>query len=264
MSELPTSLYLPGDDLWVPTGLTRGPWDPGLQHAGPPAALLAREVEAVSAIAAGQTVRVSFDILRVIPIAPLRIEARLLRPGRRVEQVEATLAAQDGTPLMRATAWRMRREAVELPPGTLRIEPPPPPPEGGEPGDFGSWTDEVAYNKAFDWRFVAGRFAEPGPATVWTRLLVDLVAGEPVTPLQRLLVMADAASGVSSVLDWSLFTFVNIELGIHLERQPEGEWMAMAATTRPGPDGAALCTSVLFDERGRVGVSTHSLLVAPR
>jgi hypothetical protein len=264
MTDLPTALYVPDAGLWHPTGLTRGPWDPGLQHAGPPAALLARAVEAASGIAGGQTVRLSYDILRPVPIAPLRVEALLRRPGRRVELVEAELRDEGGTPLMRATAWRMRREAVALPSGIVALDPPPAPPEAGVEADFGAWIDPVAYHRAFEWRWVEGRFTEPGPATAWARLQVELVAGEPATPLQRLITMADAASGISSVLDWAAYTFVNVDLGIHLERPPEGEWMAMAATTRPGTDGAALCTSVLSDGRGRVGVSTHSLLVAPR
>ena len=86
--------------------------------------------------------------------------------------------------------------------------------------------------------------------------------GEEASPLERMLVMADAASGISHVLDWREWLFINVELGIHLERLPEGEWMAMDATTRLGPSGAGLCTSVLSDERGRVGVSTQTLRVA--
>ena len=124
------------------------------------------------------------------------------------------------------------------------------------------WTEPVAYHAALDWRFVDGDFEEPGPATVWTRLRVPLVAGEPASPLERMLVMADAASGVSHVLDWAAWMFINVDLGIHLERLPEGEWMAMNAVTRLGPAGAGLCTSVLSDERGRVGVSTQTLRVA--
>ena len=107
-----------------------------------------------------------------------------------------------------------------------------------------------------------GEFDAPGPATCWTRLRVPLVRGEEVAPLERMLVMADAASGISHVLDWQQWLFINVELGIHLERPPEGEWMAMDATTRLGPSGAGLCTSVLSDERGRVGVSTQTLRVA--
>ena len=99
---------------------------------------------------------------------------------------------------------------------------------------------------------------------MWTRLTQQLVAGEAPTPLQRLLVMADAASGASAELDWNKWLFVNVDLGIHLERPPAGEWMAMDARTRIGPSGAGLCTSVLFDSAGRVGQSTASLLVASR
>jgi hypothetical protein len=269
MAMLPAALYEPGDEpgTWCPTGLTSGPWDPRFQHAGPPAALLARAIESTSAIAGGQTVRLSYDILRPVPVAELRLDARTLRPGRRVEQLEATLTSADdpdGTPLMRVTAWRMRSEAVVLPDATVGPAGPLAPPQDGQPGDFGWWTAEVAYHRALDWRFLAGSFDAPGPATVWTRMRVPLVAGEPATPLERLLVMADAASGVSAVLDWQAYTFINVDLGIHLERPPEGEWMAMAATTRLGPAGAALCTSVLHDARGRVGVSTQSLLVAAR
>lgn len=263
MTDLPSALYEADGDRWLPTDLTRGPWDPDFQHAGPPAALLCREIEAASGIEGGQTVRLSYDILRPVPVAPLRTSTRVLRPGRRVELLEATLAVEDGTPVMRATSWRMRSDAV--PAGSVaRPEPPPAPPESGRPGSFGFWKEKVAYHRALDWRFMDGDFDVPGPATVWTRLRVALVEGEPASPLQRLLVMADAASGVSSVLDWSAFTFVNVDLGIHLLRPPEGEWMAMAAVTRVGETGAALCTSDLSDAGGRVGSSTQSLMVAAR
>ena len=49
MTDLPSCLYEPDGDRFVPTGLTRGPWDRGFQHAGPPAALLAHAVEAAAA-----------------------------------------------------------------------------------------------------------------------------------------------------------------------------------------------------------------------
>ena len=262
MAELPSAFYTPdGDDGFVSTQLTGGPWDPRLQHAGPPSALLTRALEAASGIDGGQTVRLSFDILRPVPVAPLTVATRVLRPGRRVEQLEATLSSADGTALMRATAWRMRSEAFEDAPAP---DPPPPGPEEGRPGEFGFWTDEVAYHRALEWRFIEGGFTTPGPATVWTRLHKQLVEGEAPSPLVRLLVMADAASGISAMLDWSEWSFVNVDIGVHLVRPPEGEWMAMAATTRLGPAGAALCTSVVSDARGRLGVTTQSLLIARR
>ena len=74
--------------------------------------------------------------------------------------------------------------------------------------------------------------------------------------------MADAASGISHVLDWKQWMFINVELGIHLERQPAGRVDGDGRGHPPGSRGAGLCTSVLSDERGRVGVSTQTLRVA--
>jgi hypothetical protein len=261
----PEALYERDDDgRYLPTELTRGPWNPDHQHAGPPAALLARAVEEAGTMAAGQTARLSCDILAPVPLAPLAVDTRTLRAGRRIEQIEATLSgAGDSRPLMRATAWRMRtHETTEV----ATHEPPPPPRSEAESVGFEGWPgdDEVAYRDALEWHWMHGSFTDPGPACVWTRLSYPLVAGTETGPLERLLVMADAASGVSAILNWDEWLFVNLDLGIHLERPPRGEWMAMDAQTRIGDTGAGLCTSVLSDELGRVGVSTQSLLVEPR
>jgi hypothetical protein len=124
---LPTALYVPDGDGFIATDLTIGPWDPGLQHAGPVAALLAREAERVSEIPDGQTVRLAFDILAPVPVGPVQVSARLLRPGRRIELVEAVLTADTSArPLVRLTAWRMRSSAVE---GTPEAAVPLPGPE---------------------------------------------------------------------------------------------------------------------------------------
>src|SRR4051812_14124501 len=134
--DLPDSLYEADSDRLVPTGLTRGPWDRRFQHAGPPAALLARAVERSAAIQPGQIGRLAYDILRPVPLAPHRIATRTLRPGRNVELIEAVLTdAESGGALMRLSAWRPRPEGPQLPGGGggPRPPPPPPPPRPGPP-----------------------------------------------------------------------------------------------------------------------------------
>src|SRR3954454_13039754 len=106
--DLPAALSVPTDDGFRAAALTIGPWDPGLQHAGPPAALLLREAERCSGIEGGQTVRLAYDIFAPVPVGPVRVRASVVRPGRRIELVEATLDAGDERPLMRLSAWRMR------------------------------------------------------------------------------------------------------------------------------------------------------------
>lgn len=228
--------------------------------------MLSRAIEAAAGVEPGQQARIAFDILRPVPLVPLRTRTRVLRGGKRVEQLEATLSvAADGTELMRARAWRLQDRAVELPDGLGIPDPPPDGPDGlPEHGRPAFWQGDVVYWDALEWRRAAGDLEVPGPATYWTRLRIGLVIGEPVTPLQHLLVMADAASGISSTLDWTRFDFVNVDYSVALERQPEGEWLAMDAITRPGRRGVGVCTAVLSDVTGRIGSSSQTLVVAPR
>ena len=91
-----------------------------------------------------------------------------------------------------------------------------------------------------------------------------LVAGEEPTPLQRTLVLADSGNGVSSALDWRRFSFVNVDLSVHLERMPGGEWVCLDAVTLPQPGGVGTSDSLLLDERGRIGRALQTLLVSER
>ena len=260
---MPAAFYQPDGDLHLATELTRGPWDAGAQHAGPPAALLGRELEQLPEAEDFQLGRVTFEILRSVPIAPVGVGSRVLRPGRRVQLVEAELSV-DGEVLMRATAWRIRVAAVELPPGSMAPSEPPPGPEQGSDGGFFPTAEEHGYHTAMEIRFISGAFMEAGPATAWLRMLRPLVAGEEPTPLQRILVAADVGNGVSSTLDYRRFLFINVELSVHLERMPEGEWVGLEATTRPQPTGIGIAESVLFDRRGRIGRALQTLLISER
>jgi hypothetical protein len=262
--ELPASLYVPVETGYEATALTIGPWDPGLQHAGPPAALLLREAELAGGIEGGQTVRLAYDIFAPVPVGPVQVSATVVRPGRRIELVEAVLTAGDARPLMRLSAWRMRTRAD----GAAEDRPDPHPAAAGwqdsrsETAAF--FSEEIAYHRALEWRFATGSFNSPGPASAWTRPECELVAGEKMTPLQHLLVMTDAASGISAALDWTTMSFANVDLSLALHRAPEGEWLGMDARTVLGGTGAGQCYAVLFDETGAIGRSTHALFVEPR
>ena len=262
MTATPTALYVPeGDGRFRATALTIGPWDPGLQHAGPPAALLLRAAEQLSGIDPGQTLRLAYDILGPVPVGPVRVAARLARGGRRVELIEAVLDAGDEErPLMRLHAWRMRARDDGFG-QALRA---PHRPEDGRSETARFFSEEIAYHRSLEWRFVKGSFNAPGPAAVWTRPACALVEGDAITPLEHLLVMSDAASGISHELDWQRFMFVNVDLNLALMRPPSGEWMCMDAVTRLSGTGAGQCFADLYDLDGLVGRSTQALLVDPR
>jgi Thioesterase-like superfamily len=260
---VPEAFYEIADEGFVATELTRGPWDPGAQHAGPPSALLGRAIERLGDGDGFQVGRITFEILKSVPIGPVLVEAEVVRPGRSVQMVEASLSGEDGE-LMRARAWRLRTEAIEIPDGVLTTPAPPPGPEQGDWPEFFATGQDVGYHTAMEWRSVGGGFLEPGPATVWMRMGCELVAGEKPTPLQRTLVAADVGNGISAVLDWSRYVFINVDLSVHLERMPEGEWVCVDAITLPQRNGIGTAESVLSDERGRIGRAAQTLLIAER
>jgi hypothetical protein len=274
------SFYVPDGDGFVSTELTRGPWDPGSQHAGPPAALIGREIERVPSDDGPRTMgRITFEILRPVPVAPVRVEAHVVRPGRNVEMVDATLADSSGEQLVRATAWRLRADGVDVPveltgaggaggagflASTLRPGFAPPGPEQGELRDFFDTGQDIGYHTAMEYRFVSGAFLEPGPATVWMRPRYPLVAGEEPSPLQRVLLVADTGNGASATLDYTGFVFINVDLSVHLHRMPVGEWVCLDAITIPEREGVGITDTALYDERGPIGRAAQTLLVRER
>jgi hypothetical protein len=247
-----------GDGRFRSTVHTTGPWDERSQHGGPPSALLARAIEHVSPRDDAMVARVTVEILGAIPVADLLVEARLVRPGRSVELLEATMS-HDGRAVARASAWRVRRtEAREV---ATRLPVPPPVPEVATPIPDG-WIR--GYLDALEWRWAAGSFTETGPATAWARMRHPLLEGEEPSPLQRVLVVADSGNGASRELNAWKWWFINPELTVHLYREPVGEWICLDAATSISEGGVGLATSVLSDADGPVGVGAQSLLVGRR
>lgn len=256
---LPLGRSADGNGRWSSTVHTTGPWDPRSQHGGPPSALLGRAIERCAPRDDVMVARMTVELLGPVPVGELEVRARMARPGRSVELVEAAMSA-GGRDVARAQAWRIRRTqgaSVPSPHATappLRDEALAGPPPG--------WVD--GYLSAVEWRFVRGGLGEGGPATAWTRLRHPLVPGEEPTGLQRVLAVADSGNGISAELDVATWYFINPELTVHLHREAVGDWVCLDAQTTVSDGGVGLATSVLSDLGGPVGVGAQSLLVAPR
>lgn len=254
-----------GPDRFIPTELARGPWDPDAQHGGAPAALLAGLLERLPADgeAPMAVVRLTYELLRPVPLTPLEVTTRVARPGRRVQLLEASLSA-DGEEVCRATALRIREDDVSVPEPPAVPGPPRRPEESRPTKPPAAEAHAMFAGDGIEIRFAEGRFRGPGPACAWFRLRVPIVAGEVITPLQRLTAAADFPNGISAVVDWATHVFINPDLTIYIERPPDGEWVALDAVTRLGPRGTGVSDAVLFDERGRIGRAQQALYVAER
>jgi hypothetical protein len=242
---------------------TAGPWDPRLQHAGPPSALLAHVLQHDTPARPDlRLTRMTLELMRPVPVAELTTATRVLRSGRRTELVEAELRAE-GQPVIRMTASRIaatpgaapevRADDHKAPP--LPGEVPPPDWEGAHVG---------GYMGAIEWRFVSGELGRPGPAEVWARPRLALVAGHDLTPVERLLTIADSGSGVSAALDIREWTFLNSDLTVLLHRHPTGDWICLESETEIDADGVGCAHTRLSDETGALGYGLQTLVVARR
>ena len=130
-----------------------------------------------------------------------------------------------GRACARATAWLFPARDD----GPVQDDSPLPhtPEDGVHKEPPASWSG--GYLDSVDWRWVQGAVTEPGPGMVWMRPLVDLVEGEPMSPVQRLMACVDSASGVSAALDPATWAFLNTELTVHVLRPPVGEWVCLDA-----------------------------------
>lgn len=257
--KIPSAFFIPEDDGFASTELTRGPWHMDFQHGGPPAALMARAIEHLAGEMA--VIRFSVEFFRPIPLERLLVSTNLLRKGRNVQWVEATLSG-DSAELARARAICMRQAAFDF----RAVNPENGKPVGPEKlpsTEFPFFEGVIGYNRAMDLRFARGNFGS-GDVAAWMRMRCALVTGEMPSPLQRVLVAADSGNGVSQVLDWDKWTFVNTDLTVYLHRLPVGEWMCLEAITIPDPSGFGLAKSRILDTEGPVGYGLQGLFVDRR
>jgi Thioesterase-like superfamily len=252
----------PGRERFTPTEHARGPWDPRALHGGAPAALITAAFERTAPGAELRIARLGFELLRPIPFAPLSLSTRIVRPGRRVQELAGELRCGEEL-ICRASALRVQA----IPPGVpvAATDSAMPGPDSGTPVRFAlNDTDGPSFAaSAMEMRWLDDPRAL-GPARVWMRLRHPLLAGEPLTPLARLAASADFGNGVSAVLPFERFLFINADLSLHLQRPPRGEWVGLDARTLLHEGGTGLAECVLHDLDGPVGRSFQTLVVQPR
>jgi len=242
------------------TELTRGPWSRLHQHGGPPAALMARAVERARPDPSLAIVRFTVEFLRPVPIGEVRLEVETLNRGRTVERYAARLWSGANLVLTAlALCLRERPETVGPPVPPLPL----PAPDTGERFQFPFFPDPVGFHEAVDVRYVRGRWGQ-SEVTCWLRQRCSLIPDEEPTPLQRILVAADAGHGVAVPVEMAHYSFVNADLSVHLTRPLQGEWVGMQSVSVAEPSGIGLCHTRLWDGTGPVGRAAQSLVVTRR
>lgn len=254
-----------GEGRWNSTELTRGPWSPQHQHGGPPVALIAGAIaRAAAPLGLTHVARITANLMRPVPIAELAVAVHTDYAGRNAAHFSAVLSA-GGKELARCTALVQRETDLALPSGLPGHPLPqaPKPPQDSQPAPFPFARDTIGYPELMELRVAEGTFFR-GPCAVWFRLCHPLIEGETPLPVERVAAAADSGNGISSILDFRRYLFLNSDLSINLLRRPAGEWICLEAQTLLGPAASGLAEARIYDEQGLVGRSTQSLIVRPR
>lgn len=248
---------------YIPTALARGPWSPNALHGGAPSALFATVCELHDPGPAAFVARLTVELLRPVPLAPLEMRVRTIRPGRKVQWIEAMLCDEAGHEVARATALRIRSGDVDTSGAVHPQIDAPPGPDAVENQKFPFGEGAVGFWNVHDVRLVVGTWLEPGPGVAWFRLKCPVVAGEPISPIARVAAAADFGSGVSNPVRLTNANAINPELTVHVHRHPVGDWVCLDAGAWAQPHGVGMADTRLFDERGVIGRGVQSLLVEP-
>jgi hypothetical protein len=263
---MPCSAYVALEAAsYRPSALTRGPWHPDQQHAGPPIALMCRAIEH-AALNVGLThiSRLTANLLRPAPIRDLTVEVNNHYVGRNAGHFSARLIV-DGKEVANVTALAQRENDVKLPddlPGHP-LPQAPQKPDDSPPAIFPFAGKHVGYADLVETRAARGPLFK-GPCAIWFRLRHPLLETEEPSVYQRVAVAADSGNGISAILDLARYSFVNVDLTINLLRKPVGEWICLDARTCLGPTGCGLAESMLYDLHGFNGRARQSLAIRVR
>jgi hypothetical protein len=255
------AIYRLDGDRVVTSSNAAGPWDINMQHGSAPAALAVWAAETVPTREPMQIARVTIDLMRPVPVAPLTLKTEVLREGRKIQLCAVRLLAGDAV-VVGATILKIKTQALNLPSevADAAVELPGPDQAREEQPSFSS----SPFVTGISMRAARGRFGVPGPGAIWYRVDRPLVEGSPVSQVMRAVVAADFCNGTSAVLDFHEWTFINADLTVNFARQPLGAWILLDAESWIGPDGAGIATARLADERGYFGRAVQSLVIEKR
>lgn len=248
-----------GESSFRATRHTGGAWDTDHQHIAPALGLLAHAVERDRDSRRGDGLvlgRLSYDILGTVPVDVVDVRVCVRRPGRTIELVEASLV-HAGREVVVLRAWLMQSGETAALAGSSF----PPIPA---PSQMECWDPTTVWPGGFiQTAEVRRREAEPGRASYWVRTDVPILDGEHVSRCAAVAGLVDIANGMTVREEPTRVAFPNVDLTLHLFRQPRGRWTGFDTTVSFGPTGLGLTSSVVHDEDGPVGTVAQLLTVRP-
>ena len=273
-------------NTYHPTTYARGPWDPNSLHGRVISGLIAYEIETNHRDAENpgslQIVRITVDLFRLPPMAPLEVTSDIIRSGRRIKVIDVHITTEDpdrgrieiarGSVIMLhksqeppGTIWSPPGWDVQVPDKTLDI---PEPRDGRMPmwqtvnvgNSDGPKTaaDNISHSKT-----ASSNEQTIGARRAWIRETHNLIENEQPSPVVRVAQVADFANPFVNSGTEGL-NYINADISLYLHRYPIGDWIGTDTFYHGADDGISLASIALYDATGKIGTSTVSGLAQIR
>ncbi len=232
----------------------QGAWNPHEQHMAPATGIISYELEQFMPRPDLRIGRVSLDIYGLIAFGEFSIHTKVIRAGKTIELIEASMQANGKTCIV-ARAWRMMTQDTTSIQGLEDVV-------VQQPEQLPVWMGMRMWPGGFI-QSINARCNEAkrqaGRGLVWVSTELDMVEGTVTSDFCRSMGMIDMANGIvprQSPKEWA---FPNLDLQIHLHRLPRGPWLGLETVQQYGADGIGLTSSVLHDIYGPFGRSEQIL-----
>lgn len=262
MAEL-NALFVQEDDIFTPTNLAHGPWGAQMLHGGATGGLMAHVLEQCAPKPDMQLVRTTLDMFRPVPMSPLRVETKILRDGKRLQVIEASLYASDKL-VARSVGVRMKVVDVEVPVEYQPEKATPEGPEGLEELKFAPGAEGGArlpgLNSNLEIRRLYG-FDGKGEGCSWIKAPVPVVDGVKTSPFVHLGVVSDFGNGLAQLFLPGTVGMINADINLYIHRNPVSDWIALKSKAVMSDSGTGVVNSEFYDKEGLIAQSHQAVMV---
>lgn len=239
-------------EVLVPGPHAVAPWRDDMLHGRFLPGIAAREAEQLDPDPSFVPTRLTIDMFKSPPMAPIASTTTVVRDGGRVRVVDVRSSSEDAE-ISRTRILLLRSDAAGLA-AVWEPEPwdAPHPDTLDPPSEFGG------PDSPWQFRVEPGRrMGAMGRKRMWLRDTWPLVAGESLSPFVRVAMVADFASPLANSGPDGL-DLINADITLYLARLPRSEWLGFEVLTRDHDGGRSVAACSLHDLDGRIGFSSVS------
>ncbi|PCJ20842.1 MAG: hypothetical protein COB04_04020 [Gammaproteobacteria bacterium] len=256
------ALFQQDGNIYTPTEKAAGPWGPTMLHGGSTGGLMAHAMEQASNRDDLQFTRLTLDMFRPVPMAPLTVESRVIRDGKRVQVLEATVFG-NGKEVAKGTALKLIPREVVVPeqavPSANELQVPE------ELETMSLFGDQAAnsFPPGLHLNLLVKRicgFGGTGEGEAWFRMPVPVVEGIENSPFVHISTLSDFGNGLGQLYVKNSTGSINADITLYLHRIPTQEWIGFKSKAVMESHGIGVITTHLFDNEGMVGSISQAIM----